>query len=118
MAWTLEPIKRKDLALEGLKLLDGSGAWVSDWLDSSDVYTVRIAVFFLNSGTGTVQVEEAEFDDNASAGSSTPRVIRSQALTVTSSKGYAELYLTARFYRVNVSGGSSNNHVALTVRAV
>lgn len=118
MAWTTDPGERVDLPLEGLKGLDGSGAYTSDWMESVETYAIRVAVFFLNGGSGTVQIEEGAFENNGTSGTSSPRTLRTQSIAITSSRGYAELTLCARYYRLKVSGGSANDFVVANIRRI
>lgn len=112
------PPQRGDLLVEGLKLLDGSGAWDSGFVDTEEVFSIRVVVFFLNGGSGAVQVQEAQWDGDVAGASSSPRVIRTQSITISSSKGFAQLDLSARYFKLVVSGGTADDHVNVTVRRV
>jgi len=119
MAWTQPPGPREDMCLEGLMATDGSGNYVSDWLDSGGVLTVRLAARFLNVAGNSLHVDEAVYDGNGAGAGSTPRVVRSQSVTLTNSSfdAFATLDLTCRWFRVSASGDPSD-YVALTVRKV
>lgn len=110
----LNPPRRTDLTVELFELLDGSGAYTGDWLDTSGVQSVRVSASF-NGGTPTVSVEEAQFD---TGNSGDPRVIRTQNVPVSSLRAWAGLDLSARYYRLTVSGGSADNPFAATIRVV
>ena len=104
---------RYDLVEETLQLLDGSGDFTSDWHDSSGVHTLRVAVKFLSGSSPTFTIEEAQWDT-----SNDPRVIRSQSVPISSLLGAADLNITARWFRVKIDAGGSNDYCAYTMRKV
>lgn len=110
----LDPPRRNDLTVELFELLDGSGDYTGDWLDTSGVQSVRVSASF-NGGAPTVSIEEAQFDTSHSGD---PRVIRTQSVPVASLHAWAQLDLSARYYRLTVSGGSADNPFAATIRVV
>lgn len=118
MSFSLDPRPRPDFYLEGEQLLDGSGNWTSDWMETEqgDAH-LRLALYFINNFPGSVTIQEGAFDGGLS-GSSFPRVIREQSVTVTGSYAYDQLDLTTRYFRVVVVGGDPNDYVTLTVRKV
>src|SRR5438552_10241091 len=119
MTWTQPPGPREDMCLEGLMSTDSSGNYVSDWLDTGGVLTVRLAARFLNVAGSSVHVDEAIYDGNVSGAGSTPRIVRSQPITLTnpSFDAYAQLTLTCRWFRVGASGDPSD-FIAITIRKV
>lgn len=113
MAWSFNPTHRRDINFELYEVMDGSGDYTTDWLESAEIFTIRVACSF-NGGTPTVRVDEGQYD----SGAGTPRLIRSQSVSVASGRGFAELDLTGRYFRLVVSGGLADNAFAATVRTV
>ena len=113
MAWTTNPTHRQDLPLGIYELLDESGDYVGPWLETADIYTVRVVASF-NGGSPILRIDDGQYDN----GSSEPRILRSQTITVAGNKGFAELALSARYFRLVVDSGLADNPFAATVRAV
>jgi hypothetical protein len=114
MGFSADLPHRKDLLLEAHPTLDGSGNFSTDWIDSAYVDSVRVACTF-NGGSPVVQVIEGQYDPDSSGD---PRMMRTQTITVSANKAYAELPLTCRFFQFAVTGGLAENPVAVTVRGV
>lgn len=114
MAWTHTPGRRQDIIVELYEVLDGSGNYTGDWIETSDINTIRVACSF-NGGTPTVRVDEGQYDPSASGD---PRLIRSQSIAFASLRAFGEVDLTARYFRLVVSSGSADNPFASTIRAV
>lgn len=113
MSWTLVPTARVDLPVEVDVLLNGSGAYTGPWLETVDIFNVRVSCLF-NGGSPTVTVEEGIYTAN----DNTPKVIRSQNVPVSSLAAYAALSLSARYFRLTVTGGSADNLFQATIRSV
>lgn len=115
MSWTLNPTPRGDLLLEQYTSLDGSGAYSGDWIETAGIAAIRVALAF-NGGSPTVRVDESIYPA-PSGGSGVPKVVRENAVPVSSLYGYAEIDLCARYYRVVIAGGLSSGTVSMSVRA-
>lgn len=118
MGYETSPIPRPDLPLETLAALDGSGAYNSGWIDTGGVFTIRVAVFFLNGESGTVTIQEAAYEGTGEFADSSPRLVRTQSVPVSSSAGYAELDLTCRYFALAISSGDPDDYCSVTVRSV
>jgi hypothetical protein len=115
MSWALNPTRRNDLCLELYEVLDGSGNYTGEWLETSGISAVRVAASF-TGGSPTTRIEEGQFDTSASGGE--PRAIRSQVAPFAGNKAYAQVDLTCRYFRLTVTGGSADESFAATVRVV
>jgi hypothetical protein len=111
----LNPTLRKDLCLELYEVLDGSGNYTGEWLETSEIFTLRVAALF-NGGSPTTRIEEGQFDTSASGGE--PRVIRSRVVPFASNRAYVQIDLTCRYFRLTITGGSAEESFAATVRVV
>lgn len=113
MTWTLAPTTRSDIAVEVDELLDGSGNYTGPWLETVDIFTVRVTCRF-NGGSPTVVLEEGIFTTNDSI----PKVLRSNTIPISSLHGFAGVDLSCRYFRLVVSGGSADNLFQACVRVV
>jgi hypothetical protein len=99
---------RRDILVEGYLNLDESGNYTSGWFDSAGLTHVRLAASYagLAASLGSFTLSEASFigtDDDSS------RVtVRTQSVSVGGSSAYADLDLTARYFRLVVSGTGDN----------
>lgn len=94
--------QRADLLAEISTTLDGSGNFAGTWIDSGGVKNVRV----IHSSVGvTPQIDESS-DQSVILGNTTV------------SGGYAEAPLTARYFRLTVSGGTANATFRAVLRAV
>jgi hypothetical protein len=95
---------RDDLLLEATITLDDSGAYTSDWVDTSGVTDIRVAFSFVTNlvGNSSVRTLEAMFDGGSILEGGAPVEIREQTeLVVTSAPyyGYAQYSLTGRWFQ-------------------
>jgi hypothetical protein len=93
--------QRADLLAEIDTTLDGSGDYTGDWIDSSEIYSVRV----LYSGVGT----QALIQESAN---------QTNVLSTSLPVGFGEVPITARYFRFAVDGGSANATLRATVRTV
>lgn len=113
MAWT--PTRRNDILAELWEVLDTSGDYTGAWTETAGIYRIRVACSF-NDGTPTVRIDEGQYD--ASASGAEPRLIRNQSVPVSSNRGFAELDLSTRYFRLVVLDGLEENPFAATIRKV
>lgn len=120
MTWIQPPGPRGDMCFEGLIHTDVStGNFSTDYLDSGGVFSIRLAARFLNVAGSGLAVSEYIYDGAGTGSGNTPRLVRSQPVTLTDSNfnAYAELKITARWFTVS-GGGDADDYVALTVRRI
>ena len=115
MVWVHDPSRRNDILLEENTILDGSGAYTSPWVETSGIEMIRVAAMF-NGGTPTVKIQEGVYG----SGSNDPSggIVRNQDVVVSGNPGYAELAITARYFRLLITGGTSNGSYRATIRKV
>lgn len=123
MAWIQRPFGPSgNLVVETRISLDGSGNYDGDtnleWYDALDVDTLRVAVRFNNiSGSPAFKVVEgmhvAGSDFNGGAFE-----VREHTVSLSSGHGYAELPLTARYFKFEISGGGASDYVYVSARSV
>lgn len=111
---------RQDILSEGYVNLDGSGNYTGPWLESAGLTHVRLAANYasLNVSLSSFTLSEAAFiatDDDGSRAT-----VRNQSISVGGSFAYADLDLTGRYFRLQVSGSGDNASAAffLTMRGL
>jgi hypothetical protein len=96
-------IKRPDLPIEVDDVLDSTGNYMSEWVDSSKILSIRVAA----TGVSYSTVQESNDAVN---------VVRS----LSGVQNGTEVFLTARYFRVQFNAGTSSAGapVHAAVRAV
>ena len=92
---------RSDLLVEADTILDGSGHYEGDWLDSGGV--TRVAVIAVSSGSGP----DLRLDQGADG---------STADWSPSFPASGELPVVGRYFRLRVAGGTPNATFVATLR--
>jgi hypothetical protein len=113
MAWSLSPSRRQDIVLEFDELTNTSGAYISSWVETAYIDTVRVSVRFPSS-SGGVQIEEGIYASTASE----PKGVRYTPITKSGQYAYDEIKLSTRYFRIIISGANSEEPVSASVRAV
>lgn len=97
---------REDIALEVNDVLDGTGQFFSEWVDSSDVLHIGIRYAFGGgSGVSVVVQESPDAGTVIMSGSSVP-----------SGGGEAGIY--CRYFRLAASGGSPGAAFVASIRSL
>jgi hypothetical protein len=97
---------RQDLLAEIDITLDGSGNYVGDWLDSSGVLTVRIVIQTMGStNPADVSLEQSSDQTN-------------EVSTDGFSEAFGEFEITARYFRLLVTGGQASVGFRAVIRDV
>lgn len=103
---------RKDILLEGYQNLDDSGNFTSQWFDSAGITHVRVAANMnsMNDRTAVASLTITEASFNGTFDDSNRVIIRNQSISVGGSISltYADLDITARFFRLTMNGTSVN----------
>lgn len=105
---------RRDLLLEVNDLTDSSGNYTSPWVETCEVFDIRIIANKANSNAGILYVEEANLNDGSLAGS----VIYSHSFAASSGQVRAQIGLSSRFFRVLFSNFNASTTVQAAVRAI
>lgn len=118
MAWVQRPTRREDLVLEDGFALDGSGGLEGGWMETSGFNRIRLVARFNNYSNGpSLSIEEGIHVTGGDYNGG-PYIVRSQAVTLASGKGYAEFDLGCRYFRFVASGGGATEVLYLSVRSV
>jgi hypothetical protein len=98
-------IKRPDLPIEVEDVLDSTGNYYSEWVDSSKILSVRVA--FTYSGGNAVSAAIQESND-------TVAIVRASSGVTSGS----EVNLVGRYFRLWLNGSTPGETVHAAVRAV
>jgi hypothetical protein len=96
--------RRTDLLLEVQDVFPAGGEYISDWIDSADVFDVRA------SWVGAPQFKIEESFDGAS--------VFKTSLSSSTPSSRADAQVVSRLFRVHVTGGTESAAFAVVVRAV
>jgi hypothetical protein len=118
MAWTQRPSVRVDLPLEGRLDLNGSGGYETDWIESSEINTLRVSARFNNYGGGPSLVLEEGVHVAGSDYNGGPFIVRSKTLTVASGKAFEDIELGGRYFRFIAASGGANDYLYISARKV
>lgn len=107
---------RRDLLLEISALTDSSGNYTGDWIETCDVFDIRVIANESGSGS-SLYVEEANAADGL--GSPADSVIYVHVVSPSGGQVRSDaLGLTARFFRVRLDSFAVSQPVEIAVRAI
>lgn len=88
--------------------------FVSDWYETTGVFTLRVVASFASEGNATIWVM-----DGQDTGDSSPTLIRTQSLATTDGGIAGDIEITGRYFMFELgSGAEPDETVTITLRAV
>lgn len=114
------PTKRPDLLLEHNDLTDSGGNYTTPWVDSIDAVNVRVLALVNGGSSPTVTLQEGMYSTSDSTGPVLvgDRPVPSLTSGLAGYVRYAELPLTARYFRLVIASGGDSTSVSLSVRSI